>query len=406
MKSIFKIAWRNIWRNRLRSMVVIGSIVLGIWAGVFVSGFSYGLNQQRIESSISNHFSHIQVHHPQWKAEKKLAYWLPQAEEVQNFISRAPEVETFTQRIRINGMIASAHFTAGVQISGVHPQKESLLTGLKAKVDSGNYLNEDIRNPVLIGAALAEKLKIKPGSKLVLTFTDEDGNIVSGAFKVTGFYDAISSQQEKSEVFVRSEDLLNLLEKQGGAHEIALLLKDPDQLESFKADIQEKFPEALVRSWKDLSPELSFADELMTMMLYIIIGIIMLALCFGIINTMMMAVLERRKELGMLMGVGMSKTRLFLMIIFETLLLALCGGPLGVLLGYVSIRITQYTGLDLSAYGEGLESIGIETVVYPSVDPDFYFGTTALVVGITLVAAIWPAQRALKLNPVETIRTI
>lgn len=406
MKTLLKIAWRNVWRNKLRSLVVITSIVLGIWAGLVVSGFSYGLNEQRTQNTIRDNLSHLQIHDQKWADDQKLTYWIEDERKVQKHLASADWVQDFAARVKVSGMIASAHYTSGIQLIGINPEAEAQLTQLSAKVDSGEYLNGEGRNPVLIGKALADKLKAKPGSKLVLTFTDEEGNIVSGAFKVRGIYDAASSQQEKMVVYVRSGDLLNLLGRQKGVHEFALFLKDAEKLEQYKEALQAQFPGLLIESWKDLSPELSFADELMSTMLYIIIGIIMLALCFGIINTMLMAVLERRKELGMLMGVGMSKSRVFFMIIFETLMLSLCGGPLGILLGFITIELTQHTGLDLSAYSAGLESYGIETIIYPAVETSFYFGTTALVMIVSLVAAIWPARRALKLNPVEAIRTI
>lgn len=406
MNTIIKIAWRNIWRNKLRSGVVIGSIILGIWAGIFVSSLSYGLNMQRTENLIENSLSHIQVHDTLWQKEHKLEYWLPDAAKVETYLSTNDEVQAYAPRIKVNGMIASARYTSGIQILGIDPEHEADLTGLSSKVDSGSYFDDKGKNPVLVGKALAEKLKVKPGSKLILTFTDEAGDIVSGAFKVKGFYKGISSQTEKMEAFVRKDDLLKLIGKKEGVHEYAMLLKNPDDLDSFKAQMQDAFPSLLIQSWKDLSPELSFADELLTTMLYVIIGIIMLALCFGIVNTMLMAVLERRKELGMLMGVGMSKTRLFMMIMTETLMISITGGPIGILLGFVTISLTNRTGIDLGMWSRGLESYGIEAVIYPDIDPQFYFGTGILVMIVTLFAAIWPARRALKLNPVEAIRTI
>ena len=406
MRTLLKISWRNIWRNRLRSLVVIGSIVVGIWAGVYVSGFSYGLNKQRTETAISENLSHIQVHDPRWKQEPNIENWLEPEAELHQYLKQDPRVKAFGSRILLNGMVASAHYTSGVRIVGIDPAGEDRLTGLAEKVDTGAYFQGTGRNPVMLGEALAKKLQVRLGSKVVLTFTDEKGDIIAGAFKVRSIYSALSSQQEKMQLYVRQQDLLKLLNREEGIHEIALLVNNESQVDSVAADLQARFPNQRVETWRDLSPELSFADELLTMMLYIIIGIIMLALCFGIINTMMMAVLERRKELGMLMGVGMSKSRLFSMILIETLLLAFCGGPLGILLGYLSIELSQQTGLDLSIYADGLRSYGINTVIYPAVETSFYFGTGAMVMGVTLIAALWPARRALKLNPVETIRTI
>lgn len=406
MITILKIAWRNVWRNRLRSLVVIGSIVLGIWSGVAVSGFSFGMNAQRTQGMIKNNLSHIQIHNKLWQEEQKLDYWLSEPSTIQDYLQGSQEVQSFTNRVLINGMIASAHYTSGIKITGIDPVAEAEVTGLEAKVDSGEYISEKGRNPILIGMALAEKMDVKIGSKVVITFTDESGNIISSAFKVRGIYDATSSQQEKMQVFVRNTDLLNLIGREEGSHEFALLLKNEENLAAFKDQLHKQFPNSDIQSWKELAPELAYADDLMSTMLYIIIGIIMLALSFGIINTMLMSVLERRKELGMLMGVGMSKTRLFFMILFETLLLALCGGPLGIVLGYITISWAGTEGIDLSMFGAGLESFGMESIIYPYVMASFYFGTAGIVVVMALVSSIWPARRALKMNPVEAIRTI
>lgn len=406
MNTLLKISWRNIWRNKLRSLVVIGSIVVGIWAGVFTSGFSYGLNKQRTDTAISESLSHVQMHHADWQQDPNIENWLTGAEEVNKSLETDQRVKAHTSRILVNGMVASAHYTMGIQVVGINADSENKLTGLGDKLDTGEYFESDSRNPVMIGQELAKKLKVRLGSKVVITFTDPNGDIVAGAFKVKGVYSSLSSQQEKMFLYVRQEDVRKLVDVHDGVHEIALLLKNDAEVNAMAADLQEQFPELRVETWRELSPDLSFADELMTMMLYIIIGIIMLALCFGIINTMLMAVLERRKELGMLMGVGMSKTRLFFMIILETLMLALCGGPLGIFLGYLSIELAKTTGLDLSIYADGLRSYGIDTVIYPAVETSFYFGTGIIVMIVTMVAAVWPARRALKLNPAETIRTI
>ena len=151
--------------------------------------------------------------------------------------------KALAERILINGMIASAHYTAGIQITGIDPEKEAQLTGLKIKVDSGEYISEQGHNPILIGQSLAEKMNVKPGSKVVVTFTDEDGNILSSAFKVKGFYHAISSQQEKMQVFVRNSDLRKLLGHTDATHEFALFLKNPEQVSAFKESTEKRLPQ-------------------------------------------------------------------------------------------------------------------------------------------------------------------
>jgi putative ABC transport system permease protein len=274
-------------------------------------------------------------------------------------------------------------------------------------VDSGSYLNNEGRNPILIGAALAEKLEVKPGSRVILSFSDAQSNLISASFKVRGIYSDVSSQLEKLQVYIRASDLQKLLGlKPLEFHELAVLSPKQDKVDGLLFRAQTSFSELSVKSWKELAPELAYADEIMSQMLYVIIGIIMLALTFGIVNTMLMAVLERRKELGMLMSVGMSKKKLFSMIMVETLYLAILGGPLGVLAGYLSVSYSAQSGINLAMFSEGLSSFGIGTTIFPMVPSSFYFGTGAIVFIMTLLAAIYPARHALKLNPVETLRTL
>ena len=132
----------------------------------------------------------------------------------------------------------------------------------------------------------------------------------------------------------------------------------------------------------------------------------MLALIFGIINTMLMAVFERRKELGMLMAIGMNKSKVFTLILVETFFLSLVGAPTGMLLGALTINLTGKTGIDLSIVGDGLQSVGLSNIIYPIIEPKFYFLTGILVFLFTLIAAIYPSNKALRLKPTEAIRTI
>jgi putative ABC transport system permease protein len=407
MKTLFKIAWRNIWRNKLRSLVVIISIVLGIWSGIFVSAFSFGLNDQRKVSMIENQISHIQVHHPKWNEEPKVNYLLDDSDALAEWAFKRG-LEKVGFRLKANGMAATAHFSGGVQIIGINYQSENTLTGLGSRIDSGAYFTDvSYRNEILIGEALAEKLEVKPGSRVILSFSDGDQNLVSASFKVKGLYHDVSSQIEMMQVYVRASDLQKLLGLSNGEfHEMALLLEDDSQVEELGNELATAFPKSLVETWKELAPELAYADEIMTTSLYFVIGIIMLALSFGIINTMLMAVLERRKELGMLMSVGMSKSRVFAMIILETLFLALLGGPLGILAGHFSILASQEHGLNLAMFGDGLSSYGIGTIIYPSLPESFYWGTASIVFIMTLLSALYPARHALKLNPIETMRTL
>jgi ABC-type antimicrobial peptide transport system permease subunit len=172
-----------------------------------------------------------------------------------------------------------------------------------------------------------------------------------------------------------------------------------------KTNLKTTFPELSFLSWKDLSPETALMTDFMDVWYIIIIGIILMALAFGIINTMLMAILERTKELGMLMAIGMNRKRVFNMIMLETVFLTFVGAFAGMILGALSIFITGKTGLNFSSVGEGFEAVGWSAVVYPEIGFRFFILVTIMVVITGILSSIIPARKALKMNPVEAIRT-
>ena len=211
---------------------------------------------------------------------------------------------------------------------------------------------------------------------------------------------------EEMTVFVRKSDLTRLigLDSDNG-HEIAVLLQDDKTCDTMKDEIAKMYNNLDVKSWKDIMPEVSLVEQSLDVSMYLILGIILFALLFGIINTMLMAVLERVKELGMLMAVGMNKIRVFIMIMLETLFLALTGCVIGIFLGYLFTVLLMKTGINLSAWGEAYERLGYDTIVYPVPDLLIAVKVTVMVFITGLVAAIYPAIKALKLKPAEALRT-
>ena len=403
---VVKISWRNVWRNGLRSSVVISSIAVGIWAGVFVLGLSTGLNNQRQQSAINNTLSHIQIHNPDFIKDFNVQHRIPDGEAVHQTLADDPLIKVFTERVILTGMISSANGVYGVRISGVDIETEKQVTTLHQKLLEGEYLTGIKRNPVLISQRMAKKLNVKMRSKVVLTFQKDDGEIVAAAFRVSGIYKTISSREDELNIYVKGSDIQRLLDIGNEFHEIAILLNDFEKVDVESKVLKAQFPNLEVQPWNVVSPELGYANEMMSQLLYLFIAIILFALSFGIINTMLMAVLERNRELAMFMSIGMNRLLVFLMIVCETVFISMIGGPLGVLLGYLTINYYGVEGIDLSIVSEGLENFGVGSIVYTELESVFYIHVTIMVLISALLSSIYPAWKALKVNPAEGIRGI
>lgn len=400
------IAWRNIWRARTRSGVVIGAIILGIWALVFMISFTTGMVQSYVDNAIATSIGHLQVHQDSFREEPKLIYSFTTDDETLQYLGELEGVAGAAPRTLVNAMAGSSRSTRGVQIRGIDPAAEILVTGLDQQLVEGEYFPEKGRNPVLISQALANKLKVKIRSKVVLTFQDKNLEITAGAFRVVGLFNTGNKPFDEGNVFVRRSDINRLLGEEQMAHELAFFLNDPQRLGAVQQEVQAKLPDLLVEDYRQVAPDLQLYEGQIQTSATIFMVIIMLALLFGIINTMLMAVLERYRELGMLMAVGMNKVRVFGMIVLETLFLAVLALIPGLLLGWLTVVWLADSGIDLSAFSGGLSQFGMSQVVYPQLQAGFYVQLALAVALTALIGALYPAWRAIRLRPVEAIRKI
>lgn len=402
---ICSISWRNVWRNKIRSLIILVSVALGITAGIFVTSFYKGLARQRIDKAINTEISHIQIHDKDFRENNEIARYIPDALEMTSRIRSMNAAAGVASRLISYSMVASAETSTGVKISGVIPEDEMTVTNLQDHMVEGTYFTSVKRNPVLISSKLAEKLKVKMGSKIVITLQDLNNDIISGAFRITGIFDTKSPAFDESNVFVRYSDLSTLmLMPEGASHEIAVRAVENSKVTGLRADLVSRFPGYEILTWSELSPELWFLTETMGFLAYVLIIIILLALLFGLVNTMLMLVLERIREIGMLMAVGMNKIRIFSMIVLESVFLALSGGVAGVVAGTLITLYFETHAIDLSVMGSAYADLGFDTLVNTSLDVPLLLNITLMVILTGILGSVYPAYRALQNNPSEAFR--
>jgi len=404
---IWSIAWRNVWRNKLRSLVMIAAIALGLFAGVFTMAFMQGTVDARIQSATKTELAHLQVHAPDFLVNNDIALKIDNANEILGNIEALDSVVAASQRLIAEPFIMAAHGTGGGKLIGVIPEQEKRVTDIWEKIVDGTYLGHDSRMPpVVVGEKLAKRLRLKVGTRINVQMVDRNGNLSVKGYRVSGIYRTTNTSYDESTLFVKFKDLqAQLGMEENTAHEIAVLLENGNEAASVKPSIQKLAGNYDVQTWKELSPEMSLLTDSMNQYMYIFILIILLALCFGIINTMLMAVLERVKEIGMLMAVGMNRCRIFFMIILESVLLTVSGGVLGILIGSVVTKFFETRPINLAMFAEGLESYGFASQVYTSLQGETLVTIGILVIITGVLSAVWPARKALKLNPAEATRT-
>lgn len=471
---IWNISWKNVWRNKSRSLVVISAVTLGTIAGVFVAGLMKGWVDQRIRSAVYTEVSHIKLQHPEYLNNEEVIYTLPHYQAVSSFLDNEAAVKAWTKHCKIVAMGNTSRGTVGLTLKGIDPIEEQRVSNVNEYLVAGNYFESSYKNPIVISEKTADQLRLinyivdqalldslsalgaapelitslasikdqrfitakkfksqleslvkakdeknygalimqlakhyKIRSKIVFTFSGMNGEMAYQSYRVCGIYKTSNTMFDQMNAFVPVHTIASVANMNiEDVHEVNIILNtsDDDEMKAFQSRVEEQFPDLSVMTWKELAPDAGMMADFMQVYYYIIMGVIFSALAFGIINTMLMAVLERVKELGMLMAVGMNRRRVFRMIMLETIFLTLVGSIAGMVLGATIIAIFGKTGLNFASVQEGFEAFGWSAEVYPNIDPSFFFGVTLLVIVVAILSSIVPARKALKLNPVEAIR--
>ena len=241
----------------------------------------------------------------------------------------------------------------GIKIIGVNPENETKVLGLSTRMSEGTFLDSKLAYPIVVGEKLAEELHLKLNSKVQLNFTNPNTSQISKTFKVCGIYNIGDDVFEGYNVFVP----LSKIEKLTGEHLIhEIVIKTSEDPNSTAIALQAQNPSHQIQSWGKRNPEIAYMIEMMDTTLFILMFIIVFALLFGIINTVTMSILERKREIGVMLAIGMNKYRIRGMIMFESLIYGLIGAPVGVFLGDLTMMYYGNYGFDLSAFGEGMKA--------------------------------------------------
>jgi ABC-type lipoprotein release transport system permease subunit len=406
---ILQLAWKNSWRNKVRSTIILFAITLGLIAGVFVVAFMNGMMNQKIEDTINIEMTLLQINTQKFIDENDIEDLFADSV-LEKQIRNIPEVKGVSPRILLTAMVATPHKTGGAQVAAIDPEKEKQVSQLYKYIpDSlGNYFTDNVQNSMVVGKKFAEKYKVQLHSKIVLSCVNMDGEQVSGAFRVCGIFHTNNPVYDEMKMFIKADDARALTGIAAGSiHELAIQFTDNE--DKTVAKVQPQIAALLtegivVRNWKEISPIMEIYTGFAQIELMIIVAIILFALGFGIVNTILMSVLERKRELSMLMAIGMNRKKVMQLIMAESVILTMLGGFLGMLTGLVITLVTGKTGIDMSATYGSYQQLGIATVIHPLITVSQFIIIAIMVIVTGILSAIFPARTAVKINPVEGMR--
>jgi putative ABC transport system permease protein len=405
----FSMAWRNIWRNRRRSLLTVMAIALGLAFNIFMRGIGDGFHEQMVDNSVRAQIGHIQIHRAGYRDDPELNKTLPDPEKIKEAIRSLPDVRGYSLRVLGGGLASTADNSSGVEILGIDPAQERTVTSIQNAILQGKYLAEGMQRPILLGERLASRLKVALGDKVVLMVQAADGSMGAQLFRVAGIFRSGSPEMDEGVVFLLRSDAQNLFSLGDRVTEAALLLGSSRQVPTALATLKQDLSGAPVEilPWWQVAPFLQQFIQIDDAFFYIIVLIFFIVISIGILNTIMMSIFERVREFGVMMALGTKPKQIVKLIVEEAFALGLVGVVIGSLLGAAFTLYYARQGINLSSFSAGAAALGITSSrVYSELTAaNLVYSNLAVLVVVVLVA-LYPAAYAARLQPVEAIRHV
>jgi ABC-type lipoprotein release transport system permease subunit len=402
----FQIAWRNIWRNPRRTVIIMIAVIIGVWMMIALTSLMRGMVANMLDSGIATLTGDIKIYPAGFHDDPSISFQINDADFVLSKIANTFPLETqYASRVRVNAIASNARHSVGLTLVGIDPGQEKGVSFIGNGVLDGRMISKDDKNVIVVGQALLEKFETRIGHKLILMSQDCQNEIVSKAYKIVGVFRAKLASTEKQFVFVSKSSVQNMLGMENGVSEISIVLADHEKT----GRVAESISTALngsdleIYTWKDLLPMLKSYMEIFDGFIVLWFLVVFVAMAFGIVNTMLMAVYERMREFGLLKALGMKPALILRSVLIESGIILAIGAFTGNLLAIGLVMIMAVTGIDLSALASGLEYVGVSSIIYPELVWKDVFLANGVVMVLGLAVSIYPAVKASRITPVEAM---
>ena len=405
-------AWRNIWRNTRRTILTISAIAFASLLLVFMLSFQLGSYETMINTSVKIHTGHLQIQAEDYQEKKDIRLVVAPPAELAAILDRIPQVESYTFRGQAFSLISSKERTYGVLVTGIDPAREARVSRLKSLIRQGGYLNGDDSNQALVGSILARNLRVGVGDELTVLGQGRDGSIAATVVKIKGVFSSGIDDFDRSSIHIPLKTFQDVYSMRGAVHEVVAIAASLADVDDIKAAIKSAIPAVkskkplTVLDWNELMPGLRQSIEMDLISGLIFYLLLVLVVAFSILNTFLMAIFERTRELGVLMAIGTTPGRLTKVLLIESMTLTAIGIAAGIIVGSLITLYFQAHGIDFSGASELLSQFGITGRMYPKLSLLSATSGPLAVLVITFLAALYPALKVQRMHPVEAMRAI
>lgn len=406
MPVFLRIAWRNVMRNKYRSLITISSIAIGFASLIFIRAFVEGAHYQMVDNYTGLVSGHLQIHMKGFQQSMGLHRSITDVDKIATVLRESGQVQQFSTRVKEYALISSAEHSSGVLLMGVDPKSEKGVSGLYKRIRQGSFLEND--KQIVIGKDLARVLNVGLEDKIVIIGQGYDGSLASAAYRVCGLLDTGAEDIDKGLALITLAAAQELFVLDKKVSEFVVQAESHESVseiaESLKGAVDTGVYEVL--TWKEISPILVQWIEFDVAFINVLLLVVLMVVAAGILNTLLMGILERVREFGIMLALGTKRMQVVIMIALESLVL----GCVGIVFGYiVGAGLSQYfgmNGINLSAFSTALNDYYTGSVIFTRMSMGYMVLYGAVVLVTSLIVSIYPAWRAASLNPVDAIRSM
>lgn len=409
MATLIRMAWRNVWRNKRRTLIAIVAIALGIAFLLFFDGLYGGSRQAIFGNAVRLQGGNVQIHAPGYAAKAKRLPLLA-LEDADRAVAAAraqPNVLAASRRINTSGMVSSREGTFPIVITSIEPEQEAAHSLVANNVASGRYLNRADEDMLLIGRELAERLEVGVQDRVTLVGRATHEQMRRRTMTIVGIYDIGLPEMEKRMVYTSLAEGQSLFDLRGQATEVVVSLASVGQETEIVEALRAALPHYEVDSWQALNPELEQALQMNEQVMGVFGLIVLFIAGIGILNLLLMAVYERTREIGLMAAMGLKQRQILRLFLYEGTLIGLIGVLAGCALSALVLGILGHYGIDWSSASElsDLTALMGERL-YPHARLDHYVTRGASALIIAALASLYPAWRASRREPAESLHFV
>jgi len=400
---LFPFAWRNLWRNRRRTLITLLVVAVGVWSILAFNSIIRAWSDSSLSGSLKNMTGEAQIHAPGYLDDPDISRSFQEPTGKLKTQLDVSSIAAWAPRLRIPAIIQSEYETLPITLVGILPTREKGVSFIADAVSQGTPLRNGDDGGVLLGRHLAERLKTRVGKRIVIMANDASGKLRERGARVDGIFSALRGMEDGF-MFMGLHPAQRLLHVQGQLSEIALMTTRQAPLDNVLQQLRNVAPKLDIKSWAQLKPITKGIHDLTEGFIYIWLWVMFVLIAIGVVNTQLMAVFERTREFGLLQALGFRPGWVVLEVVLEAVQIIGFGVFVGSLAAYLTVQALQ-GGISLGALSAGADFLGTERVMYPRLDSTEFVTTIVVIWGLGVITALWPARRALRFNAIEAMRS-